>query len=132
MCQKCQAYGTFCNYNPQYSDLQPLVYGCSNVNILQPSLCSKTTAVLAIIDGSRTSPKEFYPAPLVRDYHFSVQDLELLHKFQTKTISALGTGMNEELYRNAFAKLTLSVCTVSFIFATDSDQISIPFCGILC
>jgi hypothetical protein len=113
MCKRCKAYGTFCNYDARYSDLQPLAQRASEVQVLQTPLCSENQTILAIING-RTSLQPAGSTQLVHGgYQSSVQDLELLHKFNTRTILTLGTGKGLHVYRNAYAKLAYSVCHAS-------------------
>lgn len=132
MCKKCQVYGTFCNYDPQYSDLQPLAHGPSDIHILQPSLCLETPITLGITGGKSGSQQQLSPGFFNGRYEFSERDLELLHHFETNTIFTLGTGRNQEVYRNAFAKLTYSVCSIYPRLRPRSNKISIHSCYILC
>lgn len=103
-----------------YSDLQPLAQRASNVHILQTSLCSQNQTILGIVNGTTSSrPITGYTHPSHRGYQFSVQDLELLHKFHhTRTILTLGVGRGRHVYQHAYAKLTYSVCQVHSVFCS--------------
>lgn len=110
MCKRCEVYGTFCNYDPQYSDLQPLDKWSGDILILQPSVCLESPPVFGSIGLEVSSPEQtFTPAPVAGDYEFSMSDFELLHQFESKTLPTMGTGKNEEHYRNAYKSLVHSV-----------------------
>jgi hypothetical protein len=116
MCKRCTAYGTFCNYDPRHSDLQPLAHGKSDVQTLQTPLCSENQAALGIINGTTSLQPTGSTHPSHGGFHFSVQDLELLHKFHTRTILTLGTPKSRHIYQNAYAKLAYSVCHLYSVF----------------
>ena len=82
----------------------------SDVQILQTTPCSENQTILAIINGT-TSLQPAGSTHLLRGgYQFSVQDLELLHKFNTRTVLTLGAGKGLRVYQNGYAKLAYSVC----------------------
>ena len=102
-------YGTFCNDDPQYSDLQPLEYRSGGIFILQRSMSFENIPIFGSIDVQASLKQSFSPAFFAGDYHFPARDLELLHHFQTRTLLTLGTGKNQEVYREAFNTLVHSV-----------------------
>jgi hypothetical protein len=111
MCKRCEVYGTFCNYDPQYSDLQPLDKWSGGILILQPSVCLENLPVFGSINLEASSSEQtFTPASRAGEYQFSTRDFELLHEFQSKSLCAAGTGRNQELYRQAYKSLAQSVC----------------------
>lgn len=110
MCKRCDVYGTFCNYDSQYSDLQPLEKWAGGILILQPSVCLKDSPVFGSINLEASSPEQtFTPAALIGQYQFSTRDFNLLHEFQTKTFYTFAAGKNQELYRQAYKSLAQSV-----------------------
>jgi len=114
MCKNCKVYGTFCNYDIRYSDLQPLDYGASDVQVLRTPLCSEKQTFLSIVNGG---PSPGSPgSPFDGGYQFSLQDMETLHKFHTRTILTLGTlkAGHLALYQNAYTKLACSVRPILF------------------
>lgn len=115
MCKNCGAYGTFCNYDSRYSDLQPLIHGAGDVQVLQMPLCSENKTILAIIDSTSSLPQLGSSDLRGGDYRFSVQDLRLLHRFSTRTVLTLGQGKSRSVYQNAYAKLGYSVCLLLFM-----------------
>lgn len=78
MCKRCHVYGTFCNYDLQYSDLQPLEHGSGGILILQPSISLENMPIFGTLDPSPNLKEKFSPALFTTDYQFSARDLELL------------------------------------------------------
>lgn len=89
----------------------------SDVQSLQTSLCSEHQTVLSIINGTTSLQPKSYMQPIHRGHKFSVQDLELLHKFSTRTILTLGTPRARLIYQKAYTKLAYSVRLVSLYFS---------------
>ena len=115
MCKRCETYGTFCNYDSRYFDLQPLAHRSSHVQILRDPLNSTTQTTLNLINT--TSLQLADSTHLAHGaYQFSIQDLELVHKFHTRTTFTLGTGKNLQIYQNAYAKLVCSVRHAHTVF----------------
>ena len=108
-CKKCTTFGVFCNYDGQYSDLQLSVSGAANIETLQilPHSLKQTipspVAPLSRIrsTGSLESRKAIYD--------FREQDLELLNKFQTRTVYTITTEKNLQFYQKETIKLAYSV-----------------------
>ena len=117
MCNRCQVYGTFCNYDPQYSDLQPLEHGSGGILILQPSVSLENRLLFGSIDLDGSQKQMFSPATFAGEYRFSTEDFELLHLFESRTLPTFGTGRNREVYQDAFKTLAQSVCLAPQPFA---------------
>jgi hypothetical protein len=132
MCKRCHVYGTFCNYDSQYSDLQPLEHRSSDILVLQPSICLDNSPTSGTLDPTANIKQMFSPALFTTDYQFSALDLELLHKFATKTLFTLGTGRNEDIYRAAFKSLAHSVCSALGLLALLANQLSIHSYSMSC
>ena len=110
MCKRCQVYGTFCNYDSQYSDLQPLEHGSGGILIFQPSVSLDDPLLFGSIDLNGIHRQMFSPAAFAGEYKFSTRDFALLHQFESRTLLTFATGRNQEVYRNAFKTLAQSVC----------------------
>ncbi len=116
VCKRCTMYGTFCNYEPQYSELQPLAHGALDFQSLRTPLCSENQTILAVINGPKSPQLNGSTRLINGGDRFSGQYLELLHKFHTRTILTLGTAQFKPIYQNAYAKLVYSVCQVHSVF----------------
>ena len=106
MCKKCKTYGTFCSYDPKYCDLQSFARGAST---LKTPLVSENQTILGIVNGTTNIQPTSATHLFDEGYQFSVQDLNLLHKFHTRTIMTLGAGKGRPVYQNAYANLAYSV-----------------------
>jgi hypothetical protein len=119
-CNRCTAFGVFCNYDCKYSDLQPSVDGAFNIETLQRFPCSLSQTIPSMI------------APPLRQqsmgslesnalYQLGKQDLELLSKFQTRTVLTISTDKSLRIYQNEIIKLAFSVRTLSSCVVSHTD-----------
>ena len=132
MCRRCQVYGTFCNYDPQYADLQPLEHRTGGNLVLQPSISLENAPILGMLDPTTDLEQKFTPALFTTNYQFSTRDFELLQQFETKTLFTLGTGRNEGIYRAAFKRLARSVRSAMGLLCLLANQTSTLFYSMLC
>ena len=123
-CKKCEAYGMLCNYDLKCSDLQLSANGAIKVETLQASPCSENQTILSIINATPCLPLTDSQGSFNKCQQFSVQDLELLRRFHTRTLLTLGPAQSRHIYQNAYIKLTYSVRHIhSYLSsATDVDQ----------
>ena len=107
-CKRCTAFGVFCNYNCKYSDLQLSVDGAFNVKILQrfPSPLDQT--IPSVIAPS-LRPQSTGSLGSNASYQLGEQDLELLSKFQARTVFTISTLKSLRVYQSEIIKLTYSV-----------------------
>lgn len=112
-CNRCEAYGTLCDYSSPSSDLQSAARGLSSVNILQWPVLSHSQMVLGFINratGSSTSessPRSSQSS--CEQYDFSSQDLEILYRFHTRTVLTLGSSNVWIANQYVYSKLTYAV-----------------------
>ena len=111
MCNRCGAYGTFCNYDSKYSSLQPLSHRLSEIQTLRIPLCSENQTILGVINTSTSLPSSDSAQTFAEGYQFCAKDLELLYKFRKRTILTLGSADYRSVYQNAYANLAFSVCS---------------------
>ncbi|MCJ1435841.1 hypothetical protein MMC27_005217 [Xylographa pallens] len=108
MCKRCDAYGTFCNYDSRYSSLQPLSHSLSEIQTLQIPLCSENQTILGVINTSTRAPSSDSAQTFADGYQFCAKDLELLYKFRKRTLLTLGSAAYSSVYQNAYANLAFS------------------------
>ena len=98
-CNKCVSFGVLCNYDSQNSELQVSAGGAFNIVAGQLVLPSKQQTIKII------------PAPAIRRriglidinsvYHIGEFDLEILEKFQRRTIFSITSAKAMALYQGA-------------------------------
>ena len=91
-CDRCAAYGVFCYYYTGQPDLQLSAEKALDIVILPQSLNQVVPGVLA---------------PSLRKQ--GEQNLELLNKFQSRTILSITTDANLHIFKNEMIKLASSV-----------------------
>lgn len=119
-CQKCVSYFIRCDYDDGVrSELQSSVRGAMDSEQLQyyPRIphISQAEAILSVLNSdtslgdSGSHPSFSSPT----NYHFSMQDLRILHRFQQRTLWTMGAGAaigkERQVYKVAYEKLTMSV-----------------------
>ena len=120
-CKKCTAFGVFCNYDCRYSDLQLSVSGAANIETLQIFPYSLKPTIPSIIALSLKPQPTRSLGSRNAIYDFRKQDLELLKKFQTRTVFTITTEKNLSLYQMEAIKLAYSVRTVSLYLESPTD-----------
>ena len=122
------SFGVYCNYDCKYSDLQLSIDGVANIETLQIMPFSLKQTVPSIIapalrlqaTGSQESRNAIYD--------FRGQDLELLNRFQTRTVFTITTDKNLHVYQKETFKLAYSVRNPSTYLANPTDSYgSAPF-----
>lgn len=109
-CNKCSDYGISCNYNPSVPDLEPL-QGTTNVTTmttaLGPSPLSHKRLAIDMITTSlqqdRSAQANFLGVLRFQDYN-----MELLEKFQTRTVFCLGTKAATHVFQQEVVRLACS------------------------
>jgi hypothetical protein len=105
-------YGVFCDYDSQSSDLQLSVDGVTNFQTVKKPPSSLTLITLDPISPltMQNSSKTLRRNEM---YQLMDQDLELLSKFQTRTVFTITFDKSLPIYQNEIIKLA---CTVSDYF----------------
>lgn len=109
MCKRCEAYGTSCNYDAKESAFQSVTRGHGYFHTLKPPPSSEKRLILNIINGAPNLKQVCSPQLHHGSEQFSMQHLELLNNFHTRTILTVGIGKSNPVYRDAYVKLTYSV-----------------------
>ncbi|PGH32776.1 hypothetical protein GX50_04430 [[Emmonsia] crescens] len=131
-CKKCSSFGVSCNYDPGAADLQPSPsshaqaagYGSFNLEITRfqnssppaprKSPCSLNRTILNMINTSQAnacSPRPGYDHNIhdsifpQYQYQMREHDLELLTKFQARTVCSIGTDATRPIYRREVIRL---------------------------
>jgi hypothetical protein len=109
-CKRCIAFGVSCNYDPKSSNLQLSADGAFNIEIPQRLPCSPNQIILTMINAS-LSPQPMGPQDINVVHQLGVQELELLSKFQTRTIFTIGSDKSSHVFQNVGIELACSVRT---------------------
>lgn len=88
--------------------MQPWAPGTLEFHSISPSVFSETQAILSFFNNSPHPNIEGYPSPSQRE--LCRQDVELLYKFNSRTISTLCKPELIPHYREVYAKLIPFVC----------------------
>lgn len=103
-CERCIAYGVACSYDKNSSDLQLSASG---------ALMLELSCVGGKISLNRTdAPSMERPLrdpSLEAKYVLNSTDLEMLAKFQTRTVYTIGTAQTCHLYKDVLNRLVFSV-----------------------
>lgn len=117
-CKKCITFGVVCNYDGQCSELQPSVGGAAKIATLQIlPYALKQTLPSIIAPSLRLQSTRSWESRDAR-YDFREQDLELLNKFQTRTVFTITTDQNLSTYQKETFKLAYSVRTLAHPWQT--------------
>lgn len=109
-CKRCTAFGVFCNYDCKYSDLQLSVDGAFKIETLQRFPYSLKQSIPRVISPSlRQQWMESLESNSL--YQFGEQDLELLSKFQARTIVTVTADKSLVTYQHEVIKLAFLVRT---------------------
>ena len=112
-CQKCTSFGVLCNYECPNSALQLSFDGAANIETLQIRPYALKQTVSSIIAPSLRLPSTRSSDGKNAIYDFRVQDLELLKKFQARTVFTITTDQNLHMYQKESLKLAHSVRSLS-------------------
>ena len=107
-CKKCIAYGVSCNYDSKSPDLQLAGSGSFSVIELPKKLPSLNQTILNMVNASPGFQSSQSPSsyPI---YRLKNKDLELLHKFQTRTSFTIGTEDGNAVFRDDVFNMSLTV-----------------------
>jgi hypothetical protein len=97
-----------------------LVDGAFNIEVPQRFPCSLNQTILGMINASM-SPQPMGSPEINVVYQLDVQELELLSKFQTRTVLTIGTDKGSLVLQNVIIKLASSVSTLSSCLASDTN-----------
>lgn len=107
-CQKCAAFGVFCNYDSKCSDLQLSADGAFNSKSLNRSPSPLKQAIPRIIDPSLRLLSTVLLGSN-SSYQLGRQDLGLLNKFRSRTVFTVTIDKSLRSYHNDIIKLACSV-----------------------
>ncbi len=107
-CKKCKAYGVWCSYDREASDLQLFVDKTSNFEVLRGKSHSLGGSGLDIIFPALRHQSVVSLASNTLN-ELGEQDLELLNKFQARTIPTICFEKNLVMYQTEIVKLACSV-----------------------
>ncbi|KIW11072.1 hypothetical protein PV08_10371 [Exophiala spinifera] len=109
-CDKCDKYGILCNYDLSNADLQLSKSGASaiDITVLDFSRASTSSIETHLTNGEErnTSPQSLKSE--AECYHPTVDDLETLGRFFSRTIRTLGAHKYATLYHDVYTRLTES------------------------
>ena len=108
-CKRCIAFHVSCNYRPSASDLQLAVEGAFNLEALQRSTPSLNQTIINMINAQLGTSAMNSPDNSA-SYRLDPYGLELMHKFQSRTVFSIGTKETINIYHHAIARLACSVC----------------------
>ena len=108
-CQKCTSFGVLCSYDSQNSDLQSSFDRAANMGTLQILPYALKQTVPSIITPSLRLRSTGSSDGRDAIYDFQLRDLELLKKFQTRTVYTITTDQNLHLYQKQSLQLAHSV-----------------------
>ncbi len=114
-CKKCKAFGVLCNYDCKVSDLQPFVDRTSNFKVVQDTSHSLGESGLGIVFPALRSQSVASLASITLN-ELGGQNLELLDKFQARTIPTICFENNLVMYQSEIVKLACSVRTTESSF----------------
>ena len=101
MCRQCTGFHVLCNYAFETLDLQPSYGEVVELRLLLPRACSANQTALSVMNRSFCSEYE--------GYELNLQDLEILNRFQTRTIPTLGTARSIPVYQSETFRLACLV-----------------------
>ncbi|KAF7916947.1 uncharacterized protein EAE98_010378 [Botrytis deweyae] len=100
-CKRCAEFNVLCNYDNQTSALQLLKKSFTFETLQQRLPYSLNQTVPSFISSRLRTPGK------IDVYDLSDQEhLELLNKFQTRTVYSITTSRNLQIYQNEFIKLS--------------------------
>ena len=106
-CGKCVDFEVWCNYDPTIPDLQSCIGSVVKVHLSPaptPSINHTTISMLNTSLSSCIGASESHDS-----YHFTKHDLQLLNRFQFRTIHTLGTPQCTQTYQKELVKLAYLV-----------------------
>lgn len=104
-CKRCAEFNVLCNYDNQTSTLQLLEKSFTFETLQHRLPYSLNQTVPSFISPRLKTPGK------IDVYDLSDQEhLELLNKFQTRTVYSITTSRNLQIYQNEFVKLSCLVC----------------------
>ena len=122
-CQKCTSFGVFCSYDSQKSDLQSSFDGVAKIGTLQILPYALKQTVSSVITPSLRLRSTGSSDGRDAIYDFQMQDLELLKKFQTRTVFTITTDQNLHLYQKQSLQLAHSVRYLDTCPASHADPV---------
>lgn len=122
-CLKCTSFGVLCSYDGQNSDLQSSFDGAANLGTLQILPYALKQTVSSIITPSLRLPATGFSDGRDAIYDFQMHDLELLRKFQTRTVFTITTDQNLHLYQKQSLQLAHSVRYLDACPASNTDPV---------
>ena len=122
-CQKCRSFGVLCSYDGQNSDLQSSFDRAANMGALQILPYALKQTVPSIITPSLRLRSTGSSDGRDAIYDFQLRDLELLKKFQTRTVFTITTDQNLHLYQKESFQLAHSVSFLDACPASHADPV---------
>ncbi|KAL3426646.1 C6 finger domain-containing protein [Phlyctema vagabunda] len=105
-CERCKIYGTFCNYDSRYSELQPISCDTSFLPVLEKQPYSGTQSVLMVLNGRSDLQQSGSAVHPVGNYTYTPRDIEQIDKLYSRTIFTLPAHQNFKKFQKAYNTLT--------------------------
>lgn len=120
-CKKCLSFGVLCSYGRCTASgegiFQPSIGGVFHLHVLStPSL---RNTILGTINGSLMGGRLSHGADRID--HLTSNDIDILSRFQTRTIPTLETPETRGLYQTEILTLAGQVCNPSHAHSALSD-----------
>ncbi|QIW99769.1 hypothetical protein AMS68_005287 [Peltaster fructicola] len=125
VCQKCQSFGVDCTYDAKSTGLK--FAGESSFSVHKPTHVAPTSAamVLGSMAGPRSPSQLSSSSTLGSDstesrtsFRWLPADLEVLGKFQQRTVLTVGTQATAKLYQNEIFKLAINYPFLTHVVLT--------------
>jgi hypothetical protein len=95
-CKKCISFGVSCNYESTSDELQLASSGTFVFSTPQETPISFNQTVLGVVN---TPPRIHSTNPRTTFYELSLEDLEIVSKFQLRTVLTIGTKESVHIYQ---------------------------------
>ncbi|KAF2195174.1 hypothetical protein K469DRAFT_743806 [Zopfia rhizophila CBS 207.26] len=112
-CKKCISYGVSCNYDTKASELDLSANGAFQVEFWQESeklqsspVCINQSMVTMIDDSLKAATLAALGNE--KEWKFTEEDLEIVKRFQSRTVMTIGTSYSAPMYRDSITVLAFS------------------------
>lgn len=112
-CDRCDSFGVDCTYNSKSFELKFAGESSFTVTTAQPPALGTTTTALAITRGrssSESSSSSNDTDRTLKGLSLASPGLEVLSRFQSRTVLTVGTKTASTIYRDVILKLAAVVC----------------------
>jgi hypothetical protein len=101
-CNKCISFGVSCNYDATLDELQMVTSGTFVFGAPHETPMSFNQTVLSMVN---TPPRAHSPNPRTSFYELRLEDLEIVSRFQSRTVLTIGTKESVHMYQREWFRV---------------------------